>query len=82
MVAKVRALQEVCRDFAIPLAAAALQFPLTHPAVASAVIGARSAEQVASNVDWLQTPIPAEFWSTLKQRGLLDADAPVAGAPA
>ncbi len=82
VVAKVRALQAVCQEFAVPLAAAALQFPLAHPAVASAVIGARSAEQVASNLAWLQTPIPAEFWSTLKQRGLLDADAPVAGAPA
>jgi len=82
VVAKVRALQQVCAEFEVPLPAAALQFPLAHPAVASCVIGARSAEQVASNLAWLETPIPAEFWRTLKQRGLLDADAPVAGGAA
>ena len=80
--AKVGALQEVCTEFAIPLAAAALQFPLAHPAVVSCVIGARSAEQVGTNVAWLQTPIPVAFWNTLKQRGLLDDAAPVPGNPA
>ena len=82
VVAKVGALQEVCTEFAIPLAAAALQFPLAHPAVVSCVIGARSAEQVSTNVAWLQTPIPVAFWNTLKQRGLLDDAAPVPGKPA
>jgi len=77
IVARVEALEEVCREFSVPLAAAALQFPMAHPAVVSCIPGGRDLAQLQQNAEWFDLPIPAELWQTLKQRGLLDDAAPV-----
>ena len=61
----------------MPLAAAALQFPLAHPAVASVVAGARSRAEVDANVQLVRRPIPSAFWQELKADGLVPAAAPV-----
>jgi D-threo-aldose 1-dehydrogenase len=61
----------------VPLAAAALQFPLGHPAVASVIPGALLPEHVARNVAAFRHAIPADFWAELKHEGLLRPDAPV-----
>jgi D-threo-aldose 1-dehydrogenase len=42
----------------VPLPAAAVQFPLRHPAVATVCVGARSAEQVDRNVALFDVQIP------------------------
>ena len=78
--AKVRRLRDVCRDHGIALAAAALQFPLAHPVVASVIPGARSAEEIRSNIEHWATPISAALWSDLRAAGLIDPDAPTAGS--
>lgn len=75
--AKVEALERVARAHRVPLAAAALQFPLAHPAVASIVMGGRSAAHLRSYVRGLKTSIPADFWAELKHEGLIDPAAPV-----
>jgi D-threo-aldose 1-dehydrogenase len=75
--ARVRALGAVCARHAVPLAAAALQFPLAHPAVASVIPGARSAAEVTANIALMDHPIPTAFWAELKDAGLIRADAPV-----
>jgi D-threo-aldose 1-dehydrogenase len=75
--AKVSRIEAVCRRHGVPLAAAALQFPLGHPSVASVIPGAISPEQVAANVAHFRQPIPAGLWSDLKGEGLLRKDAPV-----
>jgi D-threo-aldose 1-dehydrogenase len=67
----------VCEEFQVPVQAAALQFPLAHPAVVSCVTGTRSAAQLHQNVAWLETPIPADLWRALRKRGLLHPQAPV-----
>ncbi|MGN7981225.1 aldo/keto reductase [Burkholderia sp. 22313] len=77
VVRKVARLADVCARFDVPLAAAALQFPLAHPAVVSCVVGARSIEQLHKNIAWLETPLPPELWTTLQHDGLIDASAPV-----
>lgn len=77
VVARVAALRAVAARFAVPVAAAALQFPLAHPAVVSVVAGAQSPEQLRANVADFERPIPAEFWSALAREGLLDPAAPV-----
>ncbi|MFP5394534.1 MAG: aldo/keto reductase, partial [Gammaproteobacteria bacterium] len=41
IVAKVAAIEAVCREFGVALPAAALQFPLAHPAVLSCIPGAQ-----------------------------------------
>ncbi len=79
---RVGKLVEVCREFNVSLPAAALQFPLANPIVASAIPGARTAAEAASHWDMLKAPIPAGFWAALRQRGLLHAAAPVPGEAA
>lgn len=73
---RVRALQDVCEAHNTPLIAAALQFPLGHPAVKSAIPGASSPQEVRQNVEIFETPIPASLWSDLKSQGLIRQDAP------
>ena len=79
---KTRRIAAVCDRHGVPLPAAALQFPLGHPAVASVIPGASSPAQQARNVEWFQTPIPAALWAELKHEGLLRSDAPVPAATA
>jgi D-threo-aldose 1-dehydrogenase len=67
VLSKVREIEAHCARFDIPIAAAALQFPLQHPAVASVVTGMRSAAEVRQNLELMRLPIPAEFWSTLQR---------------
>ena len=80
---KVLRLEDACAEHGISLAAAALQFPLAHPAVASVIPGIDSVNRVAQTLRLLRTPIPAHFWRALQSRGLLaeDAPVPVAGCP-
>ncbi|MET3550865.1 aldo/keto reductase [Burkholderia sp. 567] len=77
VIRKVARLADVCAGFGVPLAAAALQFPLAHPAVVSCVVGARSIEQLQKNIAWLDTPLPPELWTALQRDGLIAAAAPV-----
>ncbi|MGI9354523.1 MAG: aldo/keto reductase [Rhizobiaceae bacterium] len=77
VVEKARALGGVADEFNIPLAAAALQFPLGHNIVSSVIPGPRDKDELEQIVDWFNTPIPAGFWATLKNRELLEASAPV-----
>ena len=58
-------LEAVCARYDVPLAAAALQFPLRHPAVASVLLGPRSPAQLAQNLDLLDVQIPVELWAEL-----------------
>jgi D-threo-aldose 1-dehydrogenase len=50
----------------IPLQAAAVQFPLQHPAIGSVGIGARNATQSRANLDFLAWNIPSSVWHELK----------------
>jgi D-threo-aldose 1-dehydrogenase len=76
---RVRRVEQVCQRHGVPLPAAALQFPLGHPAVASVIPGASRAEHVDRNVAAFRHQIPAELWQELKAEGLLRDDAPVPG---
>ena len=73
---KVRRLEEVCVAHEVPLIAAALQFPLGHPAVKTIIPGASTPDEVSQNVSIFDTPIPASLWSDLKSEGLIHAHAP------
>ena len=78
--AKVRGIEAVCAAHGVALPAAALQFVLAHPAVASVIPGGAGPGEVAQNVAALAAPIPAGFWSDLGAQGLIVPDAPVPGA--
>ena len=74
---KVKKIEAVCTEHKVPLPAAALQFLLAHPAIASHVPGTRTVEQMEQNIAWISHPIPKDFWQDLKHKGLLRKDAPV-----
>jgi D-threo-aldose 1-dehydrogenase len=77
IVARVTSLRCVCDAYGVPLAAAALQFPIAHPAVACVVAGMGSPSEAEENVRLFATPIPYDFWADLKTQGLLPDHAPV-----
>lgn len=77
ILAKVAKMEAVCKRHGVPLAAAALQFPLGHPIVASVIPGAIARKEVEQNLASFRHPIPADLWSELKHEKLLRADAPV-----
>src|SRR5271165_6451102 len=77
VMARVRAIAAICDSHRVPLAAAALQFPLAHPAIGAIIPGPRDADEFDANVKLLRHPIPAALWSDLRQAGLLHPDAPV-----
>jgi D-threo-aldose 1-dehydrogenase len=76
IVARAAAIRAVCDRHQVPLVAAALQFPLAHPAVAAIIPGPRSAAEFAGNLELLRRPIPAALWAELRDAGLLHPDAP------
>jgi D-threo-aldose 1-dehydrogenase len=76
---RARRMQAVCASHGVPLAAAALQFPLAHPIVASVIPGAVSPDQVRQNVENFRRSIPASLWSDLKREGLISERAPTPG---
>ncbi|MFB9838642.1 aldo/keto reductase [Actinoallomurus acaciae] len=63
--ARVARLEEICAGHGVPLRAAALRFPLRHPAVASVLAGCRSAAEVDDNADLLELDIPDALWDEL-----------------
>jgi len=77
IMAKVAAIEEVARAHRVPLAAAALQFVLAHPAVATVIPGGRSRAEAEENARLARVPIGPLFWEELKTKGLLREDAPV-----
>jgi len=76
IVEKVIELEKICDYFSIPLAAAALQFPLAHPSIVSVVVGLNSVSQVESTIANYQTIIPKEFWQALKDNSLILENSP------
>jgi len=68
---RARLLALVCREHGTTLPAAAIHFPLRHPAVASVVVGMRSPEEVHHNLAAHAQHVPDELWADLEHRGLL-----------
>jgi D-threo-aldose 1-dehydrogenase len=77
LIKTVKRFEAVCESYQIPLAAAALQFPLAHPAVASVVPGLNCAAQVIQTIALFNTRIPDSFWTDLKHENLIQANAPI-----
>lgn len=73
---RVGRLRAVCAAHAVALPAAALQFPLAHPAVVSVIPGLASPSQVIQAAGWMRTDIPSGLWDDLRTEGLLHPDAP------
>jgi D-threo-aldose 1-dehydrogenase len=74
--ARANAIRAVCDRHAVPLIAAALQFPLAHPAVSAVLPGPRNIQEMEENSDLLRYPIPPALWADLRNAKLLHPDAP------
>lgn len=73
---RARAIAAVCREVGASLPAAALQFPLAHPAVVSVLVGMRTPAEVADDLASATTPVPGGLWPALRAAGLLADDVP------
>jgi D-threo-aldose 1-dehydrogenase len=75
--AKVAHIAEICHEHGVPTAAAAIQFPLGHPAVTCVLTGPASRKQLGENLAWSTLPVPPAVWARLRSAGLLPPDVPV-----
>ncbi|MDP1966120.1 MAG: aldo/keto reductase [Reyranella sp.] len=76
LIEKAQKIEAVCQRHGVPLGAAAMQFPLFHPAFCAVIPGALSTAEVKQNVTYMGVRIPVELWSELKREKLLDPAAP------
>jgi D-threo-aldose 1-dehydrogenase len=77
VMARTGRIEAVCKRHDVAIAAAALQFPLAHPAVVSVVTGMRNAGEVRANVAHCRAAIPRAFWDELRHEGLIAQHAPI-----
>jgi D-threo-aldose 1-dehydrogenase len=68
--AKVARIARICHEHGVPTAAAAIQFPLLHPAVDCVLTGPASRAQLSDNLAWAALPIPPGLWAQLRSEGL------------
>ena len=74
---RVDAIAAICARHAVPMAAAALQFPMAHPAVTAVIPGMADADEVTQAATLATLPLPPALWTDLIDAGLIRADAPV-----
>lgn len=71
LVDRALAIRKVCRRHGVPLRAAAIQFPFTHPAVTCVLVGARSPVEAEDAVAMSAVPVPGVLWADLRSEGLI-----------
>lgn len=67
LIQRARRIQRTCADHQVSLRAAAVQFPLRHPAVHTVAVGTRTAAQVRDTVASFTAPIPDALWRDLRE---------------
>ena len=76
VVDRARRLATACERHDVPLRAAAVQFPLAHPAVACLVAGVRRVAHLDEYPALMRRVLPGALWDDLRSEGLISADAP------
>ncbi|GAA2480509.1 aldo/keto reductase [Streptomyces longisporus] len=74
LVARARAIADVCEAHGTTLPAAAIAFPHTHPSIINVTLGMRTAEQVGRNVQLHDQRVPDALWDELCTQGLIRSD--------
>ncbi|MFE1881220.1 aldo/keto reductase [Streptomyces diastatochromogenes] len=74
LVARARAIAEVCAAHGTSLPAAAIAFPHTHPSIINITLGMRNPEQVVRNVELHDQHVPDGLWDDLRAQGLIRSD--------
>ena len=70
---KAQAIRRMCEAHGVDPRAAALRYPLRHPAVAAVIPGVWSTTEVAQNLDLFAQPIPDALWDDLAEADLARA---------
>jgi D-threo-aldose 1-dehydrogenase len=65
LIARAQRIRQVLDGHQISLTGAAMHFPLQHPAVKAVLVGCRTAEEVAKNVEEFDKAIPNKVWEDL-----------------
>ena len=63
---RANAIEAICAKHGVPMGAAALQFSMNSPFVASTICGVSSPTRVQETVDWANFNIPAALWKELE----------------
>ncbi len=79
--AKVETIREICARHGVPTAAAAIQFPLAHPAVSQVLTGPAAPEHMRQNIQWSQMDVPQDVWDALREAGIIEEGIPTPAAP-
>lgn len=64
-------IRDVAEGHGVPLRAAALHYPLLHPAVAGVLVGTRSPDEVRDAAAQIRRPVPDALWDDLRAEGLI-----------
>lgn len=65
LIERAKKIEEVCREYNVPMAAAALQFSLRDPRIASTIVGMSRPERIKQTLQLAEHPIPDDIWSVL-----------------
>ncbi|MCX6425292.1 MAG: aldo/keto reductase [Actinobacteria bacterium] len=71
IIAKAQKIRDLLATFKVSLTAAAIQFPLRHPAVTTVLTGSRSPKELLANIADFDSEVPAEAWAALEKAGLI-----------
>lgn len=63
--APVRAVEDICQKYQVPMGAAALQFSMRDARVTSTICGVSKPERLSQTLDWAQCEIQQEMWQAL-----------------
>ncbi|CAB4533815.1 unannotated protein [freshwater metagenome] len=72
IVARAKKICDFLKERNVPLIAAAVQFPMRHPAVTAVVTGPRNVSELQTYVDSFDFPIPESVWVDLENSGLVE----------
>lgn len=67
LVRRARAMEDICQEYGVPLAAAALQFSTRDTRITSTIVGMSRPERFAQTLELASQPIPPELWSRLEE---------------
>lgn len=77
IIQRVNDLNATCKEFRVPLGAAALQFPLAHKAICNVLPGPKSPAEFEGILQWWNTEVPAALWDALADRKLVAPGTPL-----
>jgi D-threo-aldose 1-dehydrogenase len=67
LLGRARAMNEICREYDVPLAAAALQFSLRDRRIVSTIVGMSQPERLQQTLELASIDIPADLWTRLDE---------------